>query len=99
MPLSVALGVAAINQAIREGKAAQTERVLRNPTVALRGVVPNCADSYQRVLEDAVAEKQHPGNGPGLTLCASAGPRRRLRAFSPHSASAQETPRSGSDTT
>nr|XP_035974135.1 ras GTPase-activating-like protein IQGAP3 isoform X2 [Halichoerus grypus] len=56
----MALGVAAINQAIREGKAAQTERVLRNPTVALRGVVPNCADSYQRVLEDAVAEKQHP---------------------------------------
>nr|XP_035974136.1 ras GTPase-activating-like protein IQGAP3 isoform X3 [Halichoerus grypus] len=58
----MALGVAAINQAIREGKAAQTERVLRNPTVALRGVVPNCADSYQRVLEDAVAEKQHPGD-------------------------------------
>ncbi|XP_027946103.1 ras GTPase-activating-like protein IQGAP3 isoform X1 [Eumetopias jubatus] len=58
----MALGVAAINQAIREGKAAQTERVLRNPTVALRGVVPNCADSYQRVLEGALAKKQHPGD-------------------------------------
>ncbi|XP_030895956.1 ras GTPase-activating-like protein IQGAP3 [Leptonychotes weddellii] len=56
----MALGVAAINQAIREGKAAQTERVLRNPTVALRGVVPHCADSYQRVLEEAMAKKQHP---------------------------------------
>lgn len=67
MPLPVALGVAAINQAIKEGKAAQTERVLRNPTVALRGVVPDCADSYQRVLEGAMAKKRRPGNGPGLT--------------------------------
>ncbi|XP_064449809.1 ras GTPase-activating-like protein IQGAP3 isoform X3 [Mirounga angustirostris] len=58
----MALGVAAINQAIREGKAAQTERVLRNPTVALRGVVPHCADSYQRVLEEAMAKKQHPAD-------------------------------------
>ncbi|XP_019663242.1 ras GTPase-activating-like protein IQGAP3 isoform X2 [Ailuropoda melanoleuca] len=58
----MALGVAAINQAIKEGKAAQTERVLRNPAVALRGVVPNCADSYQRVLEDAMAKKQQPGD-------------------------------------
>ncbi|XP_047559972.1 ras GTPase-activating-like protein IQGAP3 [Lutra lutra] len=61
----MALGVAAINQAIREGKAGQTERVLRNPAVALRGVVPNCADSYQRVLEGAMAKKRHSG-GPAL---------------------------------
>uniref|UniRef100_A0A8C4MMZ8 IQ motif containing GTPase activating protein 3 n=1 Tax=Equus asinus asinus TaxID=83772 RepID=A0A8C4MMZ8_EQUAS len=52
----MALGVAAINQAIKEGKAAQTERVLRNPTVALRGVVPDCATGYQRVLESAMAK-------------------------------------------
>ncbi|XP_045310452.1 ras GTPase-activating-like protein IQGAP3 isoform X3 [Leopardus geoffroyi] len=58
----MALGVAAINQAIKEGKAAQTERVLRNPSVALRGVVPNCADSYQRVLEGAMAKKRRPGD-------------------------------------
>ncbi|XP_058555999.1 ras GTPase-activating-like protein IQGAP3 isoform X1 [Neofelis nebulosa] len=58
----MALGVAAINQAIKEGKAAQTERVLRNPSVALRGVVPNCADSYQRVLEGAMAKKRCPGD-------------------------------------
>ncbi|KAF0880586.1 IQGA3 protein, partial [Crocuta crocuta] len=57
----MALGVAAINQAIKEGRAAQTERVLRNPSVGLRGVVPNCADSYQRVLEGATARKRRPG--------------------------------------
>nr|XP_037853687.1 ras GTPase-activating-like protein IQGAP3 isoform X2 [Chlorocebus sabaeus] len=56
----MALGVAAINQAIKEGKAAQTERVLRNPAVALRGVVPNCANGYQRALEGAMAKKQRP---------------------------------------
>lgn len=58
----MALGVAAINQAIKEGKAAQTERVLRNPAVGLRGVVPDCADGYQRLLEDAMAKKQLPGD-------------------------------------
>ncbi|XP_059122514.1 ras GTPase-activating-like protein IQGAP3 [Peromyscus eremicus] len=58
----IALGVAAINQAIKEGKAAQTERVLRNPNVALRGIVPNCADSYQQALEEAVAKKRRPGD-------------------------------------
>lgn len=67
LPLPVALGVAAINQAIKEGKADQTERVLRNPNVALRGVVPDCADSYQRVLEGAMAKKRRPGKGPSLT--------------------------------
>ncbi|XP_008568753.1 PREDICTED: ras GTPase-activating-like protein IQGAP3 [Galeopterus variegatus] len=58
----MALGVAAINQAIKEGKAAQTERVLRNPAVALRGVVPDCATAYQRALEGAVAKKRRPGD-------------------------------------
>ncbi|XP_013014436.1 ras GTPase-activating-like protein IQGAP3 isoform X1 [Cavia porcellus] len=58
----MALGVAAVNQAIKEGKAAQTERVLRNPAVALRGVVPDYASSYQQALESAAAKKQHPGD-------------------------------------
>nr|XP_021493377.1 ras GTPase-activating-like protein IQGAP3 isoform X1 [Meriones unguiculatus] len=57
-----ALGVAAINQAIKEGKAAQTERALRNPNVALRGIVPECANSYQQVLEGAMAKKRCPGD-------------------------------------
>ncbi|XP_021105110.1 ras GTPase-activating-like protein IQGAP3 isoform X2 [Heterocephalus glaber] len=58
----MALGVAAINQAIREGKAAQTERVLRNPAVALRGLVPGCASGYQRALEGARAKKRSAGD-------------------------------------
>uniref|UniRef100_A0A8C3QD85 Uncharacterized protein n=1 Tax=Geospiza parvula TaxID=87175 RepID=A0A8C3QD85_GEOPR len=47
---AVALGIAAINQAIKEGKASQTLRVLCNPDVALRGVVNACADAYQEQL-------------------------------------------------
>uniref|UniRef100_A0A8U8C4R5 Uncharacterized protein n=1 Tax=Geospiza parvula TaxID=87175 RepID=A0A8U8C4R5_GEOPR len=47
---AVALGIAAINQAIKEGKASQTLRVLCNPDVALRGVVNACADAYQEHL-------------------------------------------------
>ena len=74
IPLLVSLGVAAINQAIKEGKAAQTERVLRNPSVGLRGVVPDCADGYQRLLEDAMAKKQRPGSGLTLPLPFLAGP-------------------------
>lgn len=59
--------MAAINQAIKEGKAAQTERVLRNPNVALRGIVPDCAKSYQQALEGAAAKKHRPGNSSGVT--------------------------------
>lgn len=83
----MALGVAAINQAIKEGKAAQTERVLRNPAVALRGVVPACAAGYQRVLEGAVAEKRRPGNRLGnapLTRLCPPGCLRPRRASSAH---------------
>lgn len=64
--------MAAINQAIKEGKATQTERVLRNPNVALRGIVPDCAKSYQQALEGAAAKKQRPGNSSGLTLLCAA---------------------------
>lgn len=70
----MALGVAAINQAIKERKAAQTARVLRNPAVGLRGVVPDCAHGYQRVLEGAMAKKQRPGRGPGLAASPPAPP-------------------------
>lgn len=64
--------MAAINQAIKEGKAAQTERVLRNPNVALRGIVPDCAKSYQQALEGAAAKKLRSGNSSGLPfLCAA----------------------------
>ncbi|XP_066194109.1 ras GTPase-activating-like protein IQGAP3 [Sylvia atricapilla] len=55
---SMALGIAAINQAIKEGKASQTLRVLCNPDVALHGVVNTCADAYQEQLAALMATKR-----------------------------------------
>ncbi|XP_069806956.1 ras GTPase-activating-like protein IQGAP3 [Dendropsophus ebraccatus] len=46
----MALGIAAINQAIKEGKPSQTLRVLRNPDALLCGVVSDCAEAYQSEL-------------------------------------------------
>ncbi|XP_056672219.1 ras GTPase-activating-like protein IQGAP3 [Monodelphis domestica] len=60
--LKMALGVAAINQAIKEGKSAQTERVLHNPAVALYGVLTECASGYQRVLQASMARKKQAGS-------------------------------------
>uniref|UniRef100_A0A8C3SP59 IQ motif containing GTPase activating protein 3 n=1 Tax=Chelydra serpentina TaxID=8475 RepID=A0A8C3SP59_CHESE len=58
----MALGIAAINQAIKEGKPAQTARVLRNPDVSLRGVVAECAGAYQAQLAALLADKRQTGN-------------------------------------
>ncbi|XP_064494372.1 ras GTPase-activating-like protein IQGAP3 isoform X2 [Pseudopipra pipra] len=58
----MALGIAAINQAIKEGKTAQTLRVLRNPDVALCGVVSACAGAYQEQLAALVATKRPAGS-------------------------------------
>uniref|UniRef100_A0A803WCV5 IQ motif containing GTPase activating protein 3 n=1 Tax=Ficedula albicollis TaxID=59894 RepID=A0A803WCV5_FICAL len=58
----MALGIAAINQAIKEGKASQTLRVLCNPDVALRGVVDACADTYQEQLAALMATKRPAGS-------------------------------------
>ncbi|XP_072702874.1 ras GTPase-activating-like protein IQGAP3 isoform X2 [Ciconia boyciana] len=58
----MALGTAAINQAIKEGKAAQTLRVLRNPDVALCGVVSACAAAYQEQLAALMATKRQAGS-------------------------------------
>ncbi|NWU57806.1 IQGA2 protein, partial [Dromas ardeola] len=54
----MALGTAAINQAIKEGKAAQTLRVLRNPDVSLCSVVSACAVAYQEQLAAVMATKR-----------------------------------------
>ncbi|NWZ45088.1 IQGA3 protein, partial [Brachypodius atriceps] len=59
---SMALGTAAINQAIKEGKASQTLRVLCNPDVALHGVVNACADAYQEQLAALMATKTPAGS-------------------------------------
>ncbi|XP_028565601.2 ras GTPase-activating-like protein IQGAP3 isoform X1 [Podarcis muralis] len=58
----MALGTAAINQAIKEGNAAQTVRVLRNPDVSICGVAMECAASYQAQLSALMASKKAPGN-------------------------------------
>ncbi|XP_039558072.1 ras GTPase-activating-like protein IQGAP3 [Passer montanus] len=58
----MALGIAAINQAIKEGKASQTLRVLCNPDVALCGVVNACADAYQEQLAALMATKRPAGS-------------------------------------
>ncbi|XP_054831639.1 ras GTPase-activating-like protein IQGAP3 [Eublepharis macularius] len=58
----MALGIAAINQAIKEGNAAQTVRVLRNPGVSLCGVVMDCARAYQVQLNAIMAARKSPGN-------------------------------------
>ncbi|XP_050183784.1 ras GTPase-activating-like protein IQGAP3 [Myiozetetes cayanensis] len=58
----MALGIAAINQAIKEGKATQTLRVLRNPDVALCGVVSACAGAYQEQLAALMATKRPAGS-------------------------------------
>ncbi|KAL8184319.1 UNVERIFIED_CONTAM: Ras GTPase-activating-like protein iqgap3 [Gekko kuhli] len=58
----MALGIAAINQAIKEGNAAQTVRVLRNPDVSLCGVVMECAGAYQAQLGALMAARKPPGN-------------------------------------
>ncbi|KAM6309476.1 ras GTPase-activating-like protein IQGAP3 [Podargus strigoides] len=58
----MALGTAAINQAIKEGKAAQTLRVLRNPDVALCGVASACATAYQDQLAALLATKSQAGS-------------------------------------
>ena len=53
----MSLGLAAVNQAVKEGKAAQTLRVLRLPEVALRSVVDVCAAGYQAELSALLRAK------------------------------------------
>uniref|UniRef100_A0A8D0GB20 IQ motif containing GTPase activating protein 3 n=1 Tax=Sphenodon punctatus TaxID=8508 RepID=A0A8D0GB20_SPHPU len=59
----MALGIAAINQAIKEGKATQTVRVLRNLDVSLCSVVAECAGVYQVQLAALMAGKRQAGKG------------------------------------
>ncbi|KAM8921493.1 ras GTPase-activating-like protein IQGAP3 [Pelodytes ibericus] len=62
----MALGLAAINQAIKEGKASQTLRVLRNPDAALCGVVADCAKAYQSGLGAMMNLKRKNGDVANL---------------------------------
>ncbi|XP_055521632.1 ras GTPase-activating-like protein IQGAP3 [Leucoraja erinacea] len=62
MARKMSLGVAAINQAIKEAKVSQTLRVLRSPEVALCGVVLDCARAYQTELAVLVRVKVDMGD-------------------------------------
>ncbi|XP_001364413.1 ras GTPase-activating-like protein IQGAP1 isoform X1 [Monodelphis domestica] len=57
-----ALGVLAINEAVDSGDVAQTLSALRSPDVGLYGVTPECAESYQRDLEDMKKKKLAAGD-------------------------------------
>ncbi|KAM9511306.1 ras GTPase-activating-like protein IQGAP3 [Salvelinus alpinus] len=58
----MSLGLAAVNQAVKEGKASQTLRVLRLPEVALRSVVAECAGVYQAELTALLGAKSVGGD-------------------------------------
>ncbi|KAM6967424.1 ras GTPase-activating-like protein IQGAP3 [Aplochiton taeniatus] len=60
--LKMCLGLAAVNQAVKEGKASQTLRVLRLPEVALRSVVTDCAAGYQDELTFLLRAKARTGD-------------------------------------
>ncbi|XP_060777825.1 ras GTPase-activating-like protein IQGAP3 [Neoarius graeffei] len=60
--LKMSLGLAAVNQAVKEGKASQTLRVMRLPEVALRSVVAECATTYQTELSALLHAKRMEGD-------------------------------------
>ncbi|XP_066538517.1 ras GTPase-activating-like protein IQGAP3 isoform X2 [Hoplias malabaricus] len=66
--LKMSLGLAAVNQAVKEGKPSQTLRVLRLPEVALRSVVAECADGYQTELAALLRAKAMEGDNKSQWL-------------------------------
>ncbi|KAL4646730.1 ras GTPase-activating-like protein IQGAP3 [Arapaima gigas] len=60
--LKMSLGLAAVNQAVKEGKVSQTLRVLLLPEVALRSVVAECAGGYQAELSGLYKAKAMNGD-------------------------------------
>ncbi|KAJ8354659.1 hypothetical protein SKAU_G00222260 [Synaphobranchus kaupii] len=60
--LKMSLGLAAVNQAVKEGRAAQTLRVLGLPEVALRSMVAECATGYQAELTALLRAKAMGGD-------------------------------------
>ncbi|CAL8336810.1 unnamed protein product [Gadus morhua 'NCC'] len=57
-----ALALAAVNQAVKEGRADQTLRVLRLPEMALEGVAPECSAAYQKQLRSLLSSKAQRGD-------------------------------------
>lgn len=64
----MSLGLAAVNQAVKEGKASQTLRVMRLPEVALRSVVAKCAAAYQTELSALLRAKHMEGQSYSLII-------------------------------
>ncbi|XP_069463247.1 ras GTPase-activating-like protein IQGAP3 isoform X1 [Ambystoma mexicanum] len=62
----MALGLAAINQSIKEGIPSQTLRVLCNPDVSLCGIIADCAASYQSALTIKMNAKRQTGDVKNL---------------------------------
>ncbi|KAM3873707.1 ras GTPase-activating-like protein IQGAP3 [Diretmus argenteus] len=60
--LKLCLGVAAVNQAVKEGRVKQTLRVLSLPEVALKNLVAECSAEYQTELSSLLTAKIHRGN-------------------------------------
>ncbi|KAG9345332.1 hypothetical protein JZ751_009878 [Albula glossodonta] len=60
--LKMSLGLAAVNQAVKESKVSQTLRVLCLPEVALRSVVAECAGGYQTELSALLRAKAMGGD-------------------------------------
>ncbi|KAM4600495.1 ras GTPase-activating-like protein IQGAP3 [Polymixia lowei] len=60
--LKRALGLAAVTQAVKEGRADQTLRVLRLPEVGLQGLVTECSTAYQDELSALLRAKAQPGD-------------------------------------
>ncbi|XP_056142140.1 ras GTPase-activating-like protein IQGAP3 [Lampris incognitus] len=60
--LKRALGLAAVNQAVKEGRAPQTLRVLQLPEVALKSVMSECAAAYQAELTALLRAKTEGGD-------------------------------------
>uniref|UniRef100_A0A8C9WTN0 IQ motif containing GTPase activating protein 3 n=1 Tax=Scleropages formosus TaxID=113540 RepID=A0A8C9WTN0_SCLFO len=64
--LKMSLSLAAVNQAVKEGKVSQTLRVLLLPEVALRSVVAECAGGYQAELSALYKAKATGGDNRSL---------------------------------
>ncbi|KAK0155559.1 Ras GTPase-activating-like protein IQGAP1 [Merluccius polli] len=60
--LKGALALAAVNQAVKEGRADQTLRVLRLPEMALEGVASECSAAYQKQLSSLLCIKAQRGD-------------------------------------
>ncbi|XP_075994982.1 ras GTPase-activating-like protein IQGAP3 isoform X2 [Genypterus blacodes] len=60
--LKLCLGVAAVNQAVKESRVKQTWRVLSLPEVALQNLMSDCAAEYQRELSALLKAKGHRGD-------------------------------------